>query len=144
MDLSELSKLASDQDAGHWWDLLHPTNGDPVGIRVKLVGPDSDKARKARFRMEREFTKLQNRKNGGTPEGREELMISFLFELVLEWEVKEAGQVLPLTRENFTRLLKAGTWVRSQIDAFAGDRSPYFDEDEKPASAPTREGGTDA
>ncbi len=130
MDLSELTKLAADQDAGHTFELFNPENGAPVGIKVTVAGPDSERTRKAYFHMQREITRLSARKNGLTPEKREELSADFLFAVTMGWEVKEGGKELPFTKENFARLMKAGAWVRAQIDTFAGDRAPYFEKGE--------------
>lgn len=129
MDLNDLTKLAADQDAGHEFSLLDPVSGKPLDMKVRIAGPDSQIAKKAREAMEAEIAKLQSRRSTGgivSPEAREALMVDYLFAVTLGWHVKEGGQALPFSKENFTRLLNAGTWVRAQIDLFAGDRSPYF------------------
>lgn len=128
MELNDLLRLGADQDAGHLFDLVDPVRGDATGIKVRLAGPDSERARKARFDMDREIGRLSARKGGLTPEQRETVAIDFLFALTLGWEIGEGGKALPLTRENFGRLCKAGTWVRGQIDHYAGERAPYFGE----------------
>lgn len=126
MDLTDISKLAADQEAGHEFELLDPVRGDPCGITLKIAGPDSAIVRKARHEMEREITRQSQRRNGLTPESREQLMDEFFAAIVLGWNAKESGKAVPFSKEAVMRLLKAGTWVRAQVDAFAGDRTPYF------------------
>jgi hypothetical protein len=126
MDLSEIVKSTSAQDAGHEFELLDPVRGEPTGIKLTVAGPDSEIARKARHEMEKEINRQSARRGGLTPEGREQIMDEFFGTVVLGWNAKEAGKAVPFSKEAFLRLLKAGTWVRAQVDAFAGDRSPYF------------------
>lgn len=126
MDLSEISGLSAAQEKGYEFELLDPVHGTPTGLKLLIAGPDSDITRKARQDMERELTRLSGRTGGLTPEGRERLMDGFLFSLTLGWDVQEKGKPVAFSKENFQRLLRAGTWVRAQIDTFANDRSPYF------------------
>lgn len=133
MDLSDLAKLSADQDAGHRFELIDPVHGEPTGIAFVIVGPDSKTNREARFDLDRELARLAAKKNGSTPETREEAVTDFLFAVTRSWEVTDGGNALPFTRENFGRLLSAATWVRGQVDIFAGDRKPYFPDPKKKA-----------
>tara|TARA_R110002020_G_scaffold5179_4_gene21930 strand:- start:12487 stop:12879 length:393 start_codon:yes stop_codon:yes gene_type:complete len=126
MELNDLSKIASDQEAGHEFELLDPVQSDPTGIKLTIAGPDSEIARNARFEMEREIARLSKRKDGLTPEARDGLMNDYFCTVTLGWNVTEAGEPVPFSKPNLLRLIKAGAWVRGQIDLFAADRSPYF------------------
>ena len=126
MDLSEIIKTAEAQDVGHTFELLDPVQNEPTGLKLTIAGPDSKVAKTARLAMEKEVNRLSSRRSGITAVDRDRLMEEFFAAVTLGWEVTEKGKAVPFSKENFLRLLRAGTWVRSQIDAFAGDRSPYF------------------
>ena len=126
MDLNEIVKSTSAQDAGSEFELLDPVRGEPTGIKLTVAGPDSEIQRKARFEMEKEIGRQSSRRGGLTPEVREQIMDEFFASVVLGWNAKENGKPVPFSKEAFLRLLKAGTWVRGQVDIFAGDRGPYF------------------
>lgn len=126
MDLSEVIKSAEAQDAGHVFELLDPVSGDPTGLKLRIVGPDSKVAKDARLAVEKEVARLSARRGGITAEDRDRLMEDLYATLVIGWDVKEKGKAVPFSKEALLRLLRAGTWVRAQVDAFAGDRGPYF------------------
>ena len=127
MQLSDLSRLADEQDQGRFFDLRDPIQGEPTGIKFKIAGPDSKIAKKARLETEREITKHAKRGGGEVPpQDRARIMDDFYFALTIGWDITEGGQPVPFSRENFQRVLDAGLWIRAQIDFFAGDRSPYF------------------
>lgn len=126
MDLTEITNAAGSQEKGHEFELLDPVRGGPTGIKLRIAGPDSEISRKARQAVEREYNRLSARTGGMTPEAKERVMDTFFASIVLGWNVKEDGKALPFSRDNFLRLLRAGLWVRAQVDSFAGDRSPYF------------------
>lgn len=123
LDFDDIQKANERQNEGAWFDILNPVTSEKTGMRVKLVGPDSKKHRDA-------ITKLRNKLNSSkyaSMYGRDEANIAFLADCILDWEIIEQGQALPFSHANACRILSAGTWIRAQIDAFAGDRSPYFE-----------------
>lgn len=126
MDLSDVIKSAEAQDGGHAFELLDPVHGSPTGIKLTIAGPDSKIAKNAHAAMLKEGNRIANRKGGETAADRERVMEIFLCTVTLGWEVKEKGKPVPFSQENLLRLIRAGAWVRAQMDVFAGDRSPYF------------------
>ena len=127
MDLNELLAAASVQDTGHEFELLDPVEGRATGLKFTIAGPDSEKAKVARAKMETALTRINNRGSGRvTADERDRLMADFLFDVTIGWKVKQGNKALEFNRENFARVIGAGTWVRAQIDMFAADRAPYF------------------
>lgn len=126
MQLNDLSRLADEQDAGHSFELRDPVQGEPLGIRLTIAGPDSKIANKARAEVERSIAHHTRKGGEVPPRERQRIMDDFLAAVTLGWDAKEDGQDVPFSRESFQRLLDAGQWVRGQVDLFAGDRSPYF------------------
>ena len=58
-------------------------------------------------------------------EAREAARISCLAKCVLLMEIEEDGKPVPMSHRNVVRVLRAGTWIQSQVDAFAGDRARF-------------------
>lgn len=123
LGLEALFHAAERQNEGAWFDILHPVSFEKTGMRIKVAGPDSEVQRKARLKLQNYLNTLKS----SAVSGRERAAIEFLADCILDWEIVENGQSLPFSHANACRILSAGTWVRAQIDAFAGDRSPYFE-----------------
>lgn len=123
IDLADIQQATDRQNEGAWFDLLHPVTSENTGMRIKLAGPDSETQRQARFKLQNKLAKFK----AASVSAREEAAIDFLADCILDWDITEKGQTLPFSHANACRILSAGTWIRAQIDAFAGDRSPYFE-----------------
>lgn len=126
MDLSEILKTAEAQNSGHSFELLDPVRGEPTGITLIVAGPDSTISKTAFQAMVKEGDRLSARKAAVTSADKERLMDEFFATIVIGWDAKEKGKPVPFSKDAFLRLLRAGAWVRAQVDAFAIDRSPYF------------------
>lgn len=114
--------MVEDHERGLWFDLLDPIKCKPTGMRVKLAGPDSATQARARVLLVdelAEFADLDGRVSG---EARETARLRNLARCVIAWDVAEGGEALPFTFANVLRLLRAGVWAQSQIDALAADR----------------------
>ncbi len=125
MELNDLYAAAADQERGAWLELAHPVSGQLTGMRVKLAGPDSATQAKARLRMADDLADYADIDGSLSAEKREKARIDCLARCVLDWDIWEDGEPVPLTHKNVARLLRAGTWVQAQIDAFAADRSNF-------------------
>ncbi|HEV7417295.1 MAG TPA: hypothetical protein VGN98_14160 [Tianweitania sediminis] len=129
MDLAELSARATKQEAGHEFELVDPVRGGPTGLKVTLAGPDSAIRKKA-DQVLADKANIGGKLGSSAYAAREHAVADFFFTICLSWNFKEAGEDLPLTRENFRRILQLGTWIRAQLEIFSNDRAPYFaDED---------------
>ena len=126
MDLSEVFATTDAQEAGSYFELTDPVRGQATGIKLLIAGPDSKVSKAALLNLERESQRASGRNGAVAGERRDQLMEEFLCKVVLGWEAKEKGKPVPFTEENLLRLIRAGMWVRAQIDGFAGDRTPYF------------------
>lgn len=124
--LGALELARDQQEAGSWFELVDPVSSEETGIRLLIVGPDSERQRNARRAMEAEILKAQQTRRKLQPQRVDELIVGALLACILDWEVTEAGEPLPFAPANVERLLRAGAWVRDQIDTFAGSREPYF------------------
>ena len=127
MDLRDLDTVATSNE-GADLHLLHPGNGEPVGITITLAGPDSDVFKKARYRA-RNTTRQMMMKRGGkvkTAEEEEQEDIEGYAGCTLAWDgVEEHGKKLKCTRDNAIHLYTRYPWIREQVNFFIGDRANF-------------------
>jgi hypothetical protein len=124
-DLSDLYGNREDQDAGAWFEALDPLAGKPTGLRFLMAGPDSVTQAKARLALVDELADAADDEGRVSAEAREKSSLNQLARCILAWEVREYGTPLPCTHVNKLRLLKAGQWLRAQIDARAASRHAF-------------------
>lgn len=122
--LDEIIAAAADQDRGAWLDLVDPVDGKPTGIRLLVVGPDSETAHRARLKLSDELADLADADGRVSAEHRERARRNCLAAHVLRWEAREDGKDVPCSTAAVLRILKVH-WVELQVDAFAADRRNF-------------------
>lgn len=124
MDLSEILSNIADQDRGRECELVDPVTGDPTGIKLWIVGPDSKTAHDARIAMTDEL--MERTRSDGTVSGedRERARLNCLARMVTKWDITENGKPIPFAHKHVLRLL-AVSWAEAQIDAFASNRAHF-------------------
>jgi len=125
MQLSEITATVEDQGAGRWFDLLNPVTGEPVGVRLRVIGPDSRGQAEALALMTDDLAEVADAAGRVAGADRERVRRQFLARCVVDWEAVEDGQPVPFSHAALMRLL-AVSWVRGQLDAFAINRRIYF------------------
>lgn len=139
LDLGLIFNAQGDQEAGTWFHLLHPLSGEPIGVRVKVAGPDSKIQNAARHEMEDAMIEATRRVSKYRKEGiapaseREEIAIKMLARCIVDIEAMEGGKPMRLSLENAEKIIRIGSWARAQIDAFAADYRPYYPVETKAA-----------
>ena len=124
MTLDEILHNVADQDRGKEFELHDPVSGQPTGIRLWIVGPDSDTAHRARIALFDELADMADAEGRVSADHKEKARLNSLARHVLRWEIVEDGQPLPFTTANLLRLLRV-SWVQQQVDAFASDRAAH-------------------
>ena len=124
MDLSEILANVADQDRGKEFQLHDPVDGKPTGIRLWVVGPDSDTANKARIALYDELAEMADADGRVSSENKEKARLNALAKHVLRWDITEEGQPVTFSQKNLLRLLRV-PWVQAQVDAFAADRAAH-------------------
>lgn len=124
MTLDEVLANVADQDRGREFELADPVNGEPTGIKLWIVGPDSDTAHRARVAMVDELTEVADENGRVAAADREKVRLKLLARHVLRWDIVEDGEALPFNQKNLLRLLRV-FWVQQQVDAFANDRAAH-------------------
>lgn len=124
MPLDAIINQARDQEKGAWLDLADPIEGKPVGIRLRIAGPDSATAHKARLALADDLSALAGPDGRVGAEAREKCRKAALAAVVLDWECEEESKPVPFSTANVLRLLSV-LWAEEQIDAFAADRRNF-------------------
>jgi len=125
MQLNDILAFSEDQDRGRWFDLADPVTGEPTGIRLRIVGPDSATQARARLKLADELAELADAEGRVSAEAREKARLNNLARCVLGWEIAEDGAPVPFSQANVLRFLRAAQWVQLQVDGFASDRSAF-------------------
>lgn len=124
MQLDDILANVADQSKGAWFELADPVTGTLTGIRLRVAGPDSDVAHRARIALADELAGLADADGRVSAEHREKARLNALARHVLDWECQEEGQPVPFNTANILRLLRV-QWVQQQVDAFASDRAAH-------------------
>lgn len=124
MQLEEILANVADQDRGKEFELADPVMGQLTGIKLRIVGPDSETAHRARLALSDELAAMADAEGRVTAEQREKARLNCLARHVRHWEIVEDGEPVPFNTANLLRLLRVH-WMQEQVDAFAADRAVH-------------------
>lgn len=125
MTLDDIHANLADQDRGRWLDVVDPWEGKPVGLRLRIAGPDSQTQHKARIAMMDELSDAADTDGKVSFELREKARVNCLARAVLDFEIAEAFATnLKFSHKAVVKLLSVA-WIQQQADAFAGDRNSF-------------------
>lgn len=111
-------------------------DGAPIGLRIKVFGPDSKAYARVKEKRQKEALKRFSDMQAGTLSDKEEdasaKEIKDLVELSLDWEsvdpedpVMWEGKTFPFTRENAKKLYERVPTVRAQVRAYIENRRNF-------------------
>jgi len=126
---TDLAKLNSEDEATY--EVVHPSTGEPLGIKITVAGIDSKKYRDAQRKLSNKRLKQTFGRGvvNKTPtvEEFEAETIDILAKCTLSWEkVVWEGNDLPCTYENAKMIYGNLIWLRDQVDAFINDRANFL------------------
>jgi hypothetical protein len=129
VDLSGLEALLQSQEEGIELDILNE-QGTPIGLKIRIVGPDSDRMQKAMRDVAAEFAKAAAEREslGETPsDDTDARMIAILSKATVSWSPnpKIGGNVVPFSEENVRNLYSKFRIIREQIEVRAVRRSSF-------------------
>lgn len=127
LDLDDLD-VSTASEAGSDLTVLHPTSGEPTEIVIHIAGPDSKRARDADREMTDKLTKEAIDKKLTPDDATFERMASMrAASLTLGWSgIQWGGTEFPFNAENAIKLYTERRWIRTQVEAFAGQRANFF------------------
>lgn len=137
VDLSGLEALVQSQEAGIEITILNE-KGEPIGLKIGVVGPDSDRMQKAMRDVAAEFAKAAAERemaaaSAGLPaspppaDEADARLIAILAKATTHWspDPKIGGQVIPFSEENVRNLYSRFKIIRDQVEAKAARRSSF-------------------
>jgi uncharacterized protein YbcI len=123
-DLAALDTGKSAEE-GVWMELEHPATNEPLGMKLKVLGVDSEQYQKALRKQQDRRLKRGMRKVKSAELENEG--IELLAQCVTEWEgFTYNKKELECNLENVRWFLKTYKWAKDQIDDFIGDRSNFL------------------
>ncbi|RVP32283.1 hypothetical protein CN082_04555 [Sinorhizobium meliloti] len=129
VDLSGLEALVQSQEEGIEIDILNE-QAKPIGLKIRVVGPDSDRMQKAVRDVAAEFAKAAaDRESLG--EAREDdsdaRMVAILAKATISWSPnpKIGGSVVPFSEENVRNLYTKFRIIREQVEVRAVRRGSF-------------------
>lgn len=124
MTLEDILANVADQDRGKEFELADPVTGEPTGIKLWIVGPDSETAHRARLALSDELADMADHEGRVSADNREKARLNCLARHVQRWEIEEDGKPVPFSHKAVLRLVRV-QWVQDQVDAFAADRAAH-------------------
>ncbi|MBX5190123.1 hypothetical protein HJB86_14530 [Rhizobium sp. NZLR3b] len=127
-DLSGLESLIQSQEEGIEIEILNE-KGEPIGLKIGFVGPDSDRMQKAMRDVAAEFAKKAAERSSLDPatDDSDDRMIAILAKSTTHWSPnpKIGGQVVPFSEENVCNLYAKFRIIRDQVEVRAVRRSSF-------------------
>lgn len=124
-DLNSLSDLAPAQESGTEVTILHPGTGEPIGITMLVVGPDSKRQKSAASVIIGERAEMRMRKITGARLEEEANRIAAAS--IISWSgVVENGKAIDYSPSAALTLLTKYPFIREQISAHASDRANFL------------------
>lgn len=124
-DLSAFDGLKDAQEAGIDVEIKDP-KGTPVGITIKVAGPDSERQRKAIKALTDQRINSEDL-SSATADDFENNTIRILAASVISWSPIVLDDAdLPYTEENAIRLFSRFPFIREQIEKKAGKRAGFM------------------
>lgn len=121
----DFSKVENKSNEGVWIN-LDDVNGVQIeGVRVKILGIDSDPYKK----KQRQITdkRINNRKMKITSAELESEGLSLITSCVVGWEgVEDGNGAIECTEPNVRKFLSDNTYIKEQIDTAIADRANFI------------------
>lgn len=129
VDLSGLEALVQSQEEGIEIDILNE-QAKPIGLKIRVVGPDSDRMQKAVRDVAAEFAKAAaERESLGEARGDDSdaRMVAILAKATMSWSPnpKIGGSVVPFSEENVRNLYTKFRIIREQVEVRAVRRGSF-------------------
>lgn len=131
VDLSGLEALVQKQNDGIEIDIYNEL-GEPTGLKIGIVGPDSDRMQAGMREVTAEFAaaaaKRESLEDGeAQPDTSDTRMIAVFAKATTHWSPnpKIGGSVIPFSEENVRNLYTKFRIIRDQVEAKAGRRASF-------------------
>jgi hypothetical protein len=124
-DLSAFDGLKEAQEAGIDIELKDPS-GQPIGVSIRVAGPDSERQRKVMKALTNERINNEDLATA-TAEDIEVNTLKILAASVISWSpIVLDGSDLPYSEESAIRLFTRFPFIREQVEKKAGKRTGFM------------------
>ena len=127
VDLSAIEAAISRQDDGIDVPLVGLDGKTPLGIKIRVAGPDSARAIAA---QEAQTDDLLERQDAGKPNAKQlaERGIAYLARVTIDWSpaIKIDGEERAYSEENAVLLYSKFRFIKEQVDRAAGNRARFM------------------
>ncbi|WP_457660895.1 hypothetical protein [Sinorhizobium medicae] len=129
VDLSGLEALVQSQEDGIEIDILNEQD-KPIGLKIRVVGPDSDRMQKAMRDVAADFAKATAEREslGEAPVyDSDARLVAILAKATVSWSPnpKIGGSVVPFSEENVRNLYTKFRIIREQVEVRAVRRGSF-------------------
>lgn len=129
VSLDGLVSLVENQEKGIEIEILNE-HGKPIGLKIGIVGPDSDRMRKAMNDVAAEYAKAAAEREslGDASEGEgNDRVVDILAKATTHWSPNPtiAGKVIPFSEENVRNLYTRFRIIRDQVETKALRRASF-------------------
>ncbi|WP_457814139.1 hypothetical protein U8C43_23770 [Sinorhizobium meliloti] len=129
VDLSGLEALVQSQEEGIEIDILNE-QAKPIGLKIRVVGPDSDRMQKAVRDVAAEFAKAAAERESlgeARDDDSDARMVAILAKATMSWSPnpKIGGSVVPFSEENVRNLYTKFRIIREQVEVRAVRRGSF-------------------
>lgn len=129
VSLDGLVALVENQEKGIEIDILSE-QGKPLGLKIGIVGPDSDRMQRAMREVAADYAKAAAERESLGEAGADDTdvrMIAILAKATTHWTPNPtiAGKVIPFTEENVKNLYSRFRIIRDQVEAKAVRRASF-------------------
>jgi len=129
--MANFSKVDNKSNEGIWIN-IDDVNGVQIeGVRIKILGIDSDAYKK----KQRQITdkRINNRKMKITSAELESEGLSLISVCITDWEgVEDDNGLIECTEANVRKFLSEQGYIKEQLDAAIADRANFIESFKKP------------
>lgn len=127
IDLSAFDEVVKKQDEGITVDIVGMDGKSPLGLSIRVAGPDSERAQKAQEELADELIDQENLTRLKAKEAAQR-GIRYLARITMGWEpaVVLDGKELAYSPENAEKVYARFKFIREQVDRAAGNRARFM------------------
>lgn len=134
MDLSEFDDFVNGQEDGIPVEILKPDFVTPMGVTIRVAGPDSKRRRKAVAEIVGSASKSQDL-TAVNPEWDDQFWVSLISKTTVSWEPNFSlgGEQLECNEANAKKIYDRYRFIFDQVKARANNRAAFFSSLAKPS-----------
>lgn len=139
-DLDALDTAAG-SEAGTQVDLRHPATGAPIGMWVRILGPDSATAigfaQQNQRRRREQFAQERRSPAARTAEELDDDDLEWLVAVSRDWYLVLGGEAIAFSQVRAREIYRRFRWIRNQLEGVAVERGNFLPTSSAAVSSPS-------